>query len=80
LLDTHRYLDIFNGSLHVALSLLAWLATALDYPQADDYAHMRHLSIRLPKVRGAGLKRRQLPTHACRDPGCGCCARWREVA
>ncbi len=80
LLDTHRYLNIFKVSLHVAMSMLACLATALAHLQADDYVHMRHMRIRLPAAKGASRNRRQSPTPACRDPGCGCCARWREAA
>ena len=80
LLDTHRYLNIFKVSLHVAMSMLACLATALAHLQADDYVHMRHMRIRLPAAKGASRNGRQSPTPACRDPGCGCCARWREAA
>ena len=80
LLGTHRYLNIFKVSLHVMLSMLAYLATALAHLQADDYAHMRHMRIRLPAVKGASRNRQQSPTPACRDPDCGCCTRWREAA
>ncbi len=80
LLDTHRYLNIFKVSLHVVMSMLACLATALAHLQADDYVHMRHMRIRLPAAKGASRNGRQSPTPACRDPGCGCCARWREAA
>ena len=38
-------------SLHVAMSMLPNLAMALAYLKADDYAHMRHMRIKLPKVR-----------------------------
>ena len=50
LLDTHRYLNGQKVSLHVVMSTLAYLATALAHLQADDYAHMRHMRIRLPSV------------------------------
>ena len=80
LLDTHRNLSIFKVSLHVALSMLAYLATALAHLQADDYAHMRHMRIRLPKAQGTSRNGQQSPTPAYRDPDCGCCTRWREVA
>ena len=80
LLDTHRYLNIYKVSLHVAMSMLSYLATALAHLQADDYAHMRHMRIKLPKAQGASRNRRQAPTPACQDPGCGCCARWSEAA
>lgn len=80
LLDTHRYLNGQKVSLHVALSTLAYLATALAHLKADDYAHMRHMRIKLPKAQGARRNRRLSPTPACRDPGCDCCTRWREAA
>ena len=51
MLDTHRYLNISKVSLHAAMSMLSYLATALAHLKADDYAHMRHMRIRLPKVR-----------------------------
>ena len=38
-------------SLHVAMSMLTNLAMALAHLKADDYAHMRHMRIKLPKVR-----------------------------
>ena len=50
LLDTHRCLNGLKVSLHVAISTLAYLATALAHLQADDYAHMRHMRIKLPKA------------------------------
>ena len=33
------------------MSMLTNLAMALAHLKADDYAHMRHMRIRLPKVR-----------------------------
>ena len=51
LMDTHRYFNISKVSLHVAMSMLSYLATALAHLKADDYAHMRHMRIKLPKVR-----------------------------
>ena len=51
LMNVHRYLNISKVSLHVAMSMLAYLATALAHLQADDYAHMRHMRIRLPEAR-----------------------------
>ena len=80
LMDQHRYFNIFQMSLHVALSMLTYLATVLAHLQADDYAHMRHMRIRLPRAEGASRRGRMSPTPACRDPGCGCCARWRDAA
>ena len=78
LLDMHRYLNIYKVSLHVLMSILSYLATALAHLQADDYAHMRHMRIKLPKARRREPE--QLPERACRDPGCTCCCRWRTVA
>ena len=51
LLDTHRYLNIQKVALHAAMSVLSYLATALAHLKADDYAHMRHMRIRLPDAR-----------------------------
>ena len=51
LLDTHRYLDEAKVSLHVAMSLLSYLTTALAHLKADDFAHMRHMRIRLSRRR-----------------------------
>ena len=45
---------------------------------ADDYTHMRHVRIKLPKARRT--ESQQSPEPACRDPGCTCCGRWRDVA
>ena len=80
LLGTHRYLNGQKVSLHVVLSTLAYLATALAHLKANDYAHMRHMRIKLPAAKGTIRNRRQSPMQACRDPGCGCCARWLQAA
>ena len=40
LLDTHRFLNGQKVLLHVAMSTLAYLATALAHLKADDYAHI----------------------------------------
>jgi hypothetical protein len=66
LLDKHRYLNIGKVSLHVAMSMLSYLATALAYLKADDYAHMRHMRIKLPS---AGKTRKQLDPERKVDPG-----------
>ena len=47
LLDKHRYLNIGKVSLHVAISMLSYLTTALAHLKADDYAHMRHMRIQV---------------------------------
>ena len=57
LLDTHRYLNGQKVSLHEVLSTLAYLATALAHLNADDYAHMRYMRIRLPAAKRAKSKR-----------------------
>ena len=80
LLNQHRYLNVFQMSLHALMSMLSYLATVLAHLQADDYVHMRHMRIRLPRAQGASRSGRLSPTPACRGPGCGCCARWREAA
>ncbi len=56
LLDTHRCLNIRKVSLHVAVSLLTYLATALASLKADDYAGMRNMRIKLPGG-GTGVQR-----------------------
>lgn len=52
LMNQHRNFNIIHMSLHVLMSTLAYLATALAHLQADVYAHMRHMRIKLPKARG----------------------------
>ena len=79
LLDKHRYFNIYKVSLHVAMSVLSYLTTALAHLQADDYAHIRHMRIKLPKAR-RGNKRQMSPAPACRDPDCACCGQWRYAA
>ena len=51
LLDKHRYFNIYKVSLHVVMSVLSYLTTALAHLKADDYAHMRHMRIRLPPAK-----------------------------
>ena len=80
MLDTHRCLNGQKVELHVAMSMLAYLATALAHLQADDYAHMRHMRIQLPAARSGSQNKQRSPTPDCRDPGCGCCARWLQAA
>ncbi len=78
LMDQHRYFGISQMSLHVLMSMLTYLATALAHLQADDYAHIRHMRINLPKA--LRREQEQPPERACRNPGCTCCGRWREAA
>ena len=59
LMNTHRYLNIGKVSLHVAMSMLSYLATALAHLKADDYARMRHMRIRLPATKSAKTKTEQ---------------------
>ena len=80
LLGTHRCLNEQKVKLHVAMSTLAYLATALAHLKANDYAHMRHMRIKLPPAKGTGRKGRLSPVPACCAPECDCCARWREAA
>ena len=57
--------------------MLAYLATALAHLQADDYAHMRHMRIKLPRV----VRRERVeprPEQSCRGPDCACCAKNRQ--
>ena len=62
LMDQHRYIGIDRVSLHVVLSMLTYLATALAHLQADDYAHMRHMRIKLPNTENK--RQRQLEPKA----------------
>ena len=78
LMDQHCNFNMIQMSLHVLMSLLTYLATALAHLQADDYAHMRHMRIKIPQVRRGSVTQR--PERSCRDPGCSCCERWREAA
>lgn len=80
MLDKHRYLNIQKVSLHAAMSVLSYRATALAHLKANDYALMRHMRIKLPAARSVSRNRRQSPRLACHDPKCDCCARWREAA
>ena len=48
MLDTHRCLNGQKVELHVMMSMLSYLATALAHLKANDYAHMRHMRIKLP--------------------------------
>ena len=78
LMNQHRNFNIIQMSLHVLMSMLTYLATALAHLKADDYAHMRHMRIKLPKVqRGRTAPR---PAQSCRDPDCECCERWLKAA
>ena len=56
---THRYLNIYKVSLHVAMSMLSYLATALAHLKADDYVHMRHMRIS-PNPPMGGMKAGQI--------------------
>ena len=76
LLDQHRYVGIDRISLHVLMSMLVYLATALAHLQADDYAHMRCMRIKLHRVRRERAKPR--PEQSCRGPDCACCAKNRQ--
>ena len=78
LMNQHRYFNIYQMSLHVLLSMISYLATALAHLQADDYAHMRHMRVKLPKA--LRRKQEQPPETACRDPNCTCCGRRRYAA
>ena len=78
LMNQHRNFGIIQMSLHVLMSMLTYLATALAHLQADDYAHMRYMRIKLPKVQRGKSDAR--PERSCRDPGCACCKRWLKAA
>ena len=50
LLDKHQLLQMGKITLHVNMSMLASLLTALARLKADDYRRMRHMYIRLPRA------------------------------
>ena len=52
LLDQHQCMGIGKMRLHVAMSRLAYLATALAHLEADDYKGMRHMSVIMPRTAG----------------------------
>ena len=56
MLDTHRYLNGQKVELHVMMSMLSYLATALAHLKANDYTHMRHMRIKLPAAKRATEK------------------------
>ena len=66
LLDTHRCLNGGKVALHVVLSELSYVATALAHLKADDYAQLRYMRIKLPS---AGKTRKQLDPERKVDPG-----------
>ena len=71
LLDKHQLLRMGKIRLHVNMSMLAWLLTALARLKADDYRRMRHMYIRLPRAVGGthpGVARVRLAEE--RDCGC----------
>ena len=49
LLDKHQLLKMGKIKLHANLSTLVWLLTALARLKTDDYEHMRHMHIKLPR-------------------------------
>ena len=53
LLDKHQYIGLERVSLHVKMSVLSYLLTAWGRLRAGDYDKMRHMTIRLPRVRRA---------------------------
>ncbi len=57
LLDVHRCLNICKVSLHVAVSLLTYLATALARLKAGDYAGVRNMRIKLHRRGKPGRNR-----------------------
>ena len=42
---------------HAKIPQLAYLSAALAHLKADDYAHMRHMRIKLPEAQGASRTR-----------------------
>lgn len=73
LLDKHQLLKMGKIGLHANISVQAWLLTALARLKADDYRHMTHMYIRLPRAgreTGRGPAKLELAeVHDCQ----GCC-------
>ena len=78
LLNQHQCMTIAKLSLHVRMSRLAYLSTVLAHLKADDYVGMRHMRVKLPKVKRR--KTDQEPETACHRQHCTCCSWWREAA
>ena len=57
LLDKHQLLRMGKITLHVNMSMPAWLLTALARLKTDDYRRMRHMYIRLPWERRGDRQR-----------------------
>ena len=55
LFDSHQLLEMGKISLHVNMSMLSRLLTALARLKADDYRRMRHIYIRLPRAGPAAV-------------------------
>ena len=82
LLDKHQLLRMGKISLHVNMSMLAWLLTALARLKADDYKRMRYMYIRLPRAkRGTRREAAELnlaEVHECE--GCHLCPQHYRLA
>ena len=57
LLNQHRYLNIQKVSLHVAMSVLSYLATSLARLKAKDVARLRHMRVELPRAKEGRTRR-----------------------
>ena len=69
LLDKHQCLGQERVSLHGRMSTLSYLLTAWGRLMAGDYAHMRHMRIKLPRAtRVAGLSETQECPECCPCP------------
>lgn len=60
LLDKHQYIGLERVSLHVRMSVLSHLLTSWGRLRAGDYERMRHMTIKLPRVRRA-VKAQECP-------------------
>ena len=77
LLDKHQFLRMGKITLHVNMSMLAWLLTALARLKADDHQRMRQMYIRLPRAgRGTGRDPADMEPAEVHDcPGCRLCSK-----
>ena len=75
LFDSHQLLRMEKINLHVNMSMLAWLLTALARLKADDYRRMRHMYIRLPRAGPAPV-----PAEVQECPECCLCPKHGRLA
>ena len=51
MLDSYQHIRKEKIELHAEMSMLGSLLTTLAHLRADDYKHMRHMTIKLPRAK-----------------------------